>query len=173
MGGAGDVIVKRMTLTGTLLTSTAGGVISTTLFPTSQVESAPAHEWASFAARYQQYRVRAIRLSGKAVLPVNTATVIHGALFMADYIGSSSPSSAAQVFSDERGKCVATCKDFVYEADWSRNPNAKLWNPTSAAVPTANLFGIAVASDASQTLSVSTTYYVVEQEFVVELRGSQ
>jgi hypothetical protein len=173
MGDAGDVIVKRMTFPAGGIQSNAAAVIPVTSFTTSGVESDPASEWASFSARYQQYRVRAVRLIGKAKLPVNTATALHGTFYVADFIGTATPSTAAQVLSDERCKVLATYKDFVYEVDWSRNPNARLWNPTSAAIPSANQYGIVWASNPNDTLAVSISYFSTSFEWLVEFRGSQ
>jgi len=173
MGDAGDVIVKRMTFPDGPITTSAGGLIVTATISDSTVQSSPASEWASFAARYQQYRVRAMRLIAKACFPVNTSTITHGSLFLADYIGSSGPTTPAQVLSDERGKVVDTYKDFVYEVDWSRNPNAKLWNPTSAVIPVANTFGIAYASQATPVLAAAANYFSATLEWLVEFRGSQ
>jgi len=174
MGGDGDTLVKRLTFPAAGIVSSAGGVIALTTDDDSIVESAPASEWASFAARYQQYRVRAMRILAKPAVPVNTATVTHGEIYVSDFIGSSAPSSAAQVLSDERNKIFSTSKAFTYEVDWSRNPNAKLWNPTSASIPVANRFGIAYASNPNYAgLSASTTYFSFSYEWVVEFRGSQ
>lgn len=176
MSNAGDDIVKRCTLSGQSLATGAGTAIPVTSYTSSLVESAPAVEFASFAARYQQYRVRAIRVRGKATQPTQSnesAIIAHSALYLGDYIGASAPASAAQVFSDERVKESATCKDFSYVATWSRNPNAMLWNPTSAAIPAANQFSIVVASAAAPVLTSGTTYYAVTVEWEVEFRGSQ
>jgi len=173
MGDAGDTIVKRCTYPSGYIASSSGGVIAVAEFTTSGVESDPASEWASFAARYQQYRVRAIRVIAKAINPVQSATVTHGALYVSDFIGTATPSSAAQVLSDERCKVFNTYSDFVYEVDWSRNPNAKLWNPTSAGIPSANQFGIAYASSAKDTLGTSQNYFDATIEWLVEFRGSQ
>jgi len=172
--GLGDVIVKKMTIPGLMIVSSAGGVINlSTSNQTGTVQSNPATEWASFAARYQQYRVRKLVIQGKACLPVNTTAAIHGALYISDFIGSSTPSSSAQVYSDERSIVVPTYRDFSYVATWSRNPNARLWNPTSASVPTANEYGIAYASAGNPSLGLSLVYYALSVEFEVELRGAQ
>jgi hypothetical protein len=174
MSGAGDMIVKRMTFpVASTIATTGGGVISLDSISSATVEQNPASEWASFAARYQQYRVRAVKLIAKAMNPVQSSTVIHGALYVGDYIGSSTPSSIAQVLSDESAKVFNTYSDWTYEVDWSRNPNAKLWNPTSAVIPTANLFGITFGSQAVPALSATTNYFALTIEYLVELRGSQ
>jgi hypothetical protein len=170
---AGDQIVKRLTLAAGTLATGAGTVIPVTAITSAAVQSAPAAEWASFAARYQQYRVRAIRVCGKAVNPVQSATVSHGILFRGDYIGASAPSSAPQVLSDENVKECCTCTDFTDVVTWARNPNARLWNPTAAALPTANQFAWVCASPSPPALTTATTYYAYSIEWEVEFRGSQ
>jgi len=177
----GDTIVKRMTLpstTANTISTTAGSIIALdTATSAAVVQSAPATEWASFAARYQQFRVRSVRL---ILEPVNTVTyangvvnVDHSSLYSGDYIGTSVPGSAAQVFSDQKARLTNTSKRLSYTVDWSRNPNAKLWNPTNAALPAANNYGIAFASSAAAILAPSYTYFTRNVEWVVEFRGSQ
>jgi hypothetical protein len=173
MTNAGDQIVKRMTIPSQVLNTGAGVVIAVASISSSLVEANPATEWASFAARYQQYRVRAIRVTGKAVLPIQSATAAHGALYRGDYIGSSAPTTSAQVFSDENVRENATHRDFSDIVTWKRNPNAKLWNPTSAAIPTANQFAWVAARATSPQLTTATTYYALAVEYEVEFRGSQ
>jgi hypothetical protein len=173
MSNAGDSIIKRLTLPALTLATGAGTSIPVTEYKSGDVQSVSASEWASFAARYQQFRVRAIRIRGKATQPVQLATVAHSVLYMGDYIGSAAPASSTQVFSDENVKEIATYKDFVYVATWSRNPNAKLWNPTASTPASANMFSIAVASPATPPLTTATTYYAVTEEWEVEFRGSQ
>jgi len=168
---AGDQIVKRMTLGGNVLATGAGTAIAVT--PVSSGTVTGSTEWASFAARYQQYRVRALRVRGKAVNPVETATIVHSVLYRGDFIGSSTPGTAAQVLSDENAKEVCTCRDFEDTVTWARNPNARLWNPTTAAVPTANLFNWVCASPSTPALTTATTYYATVFEWEVEFRGSQ
>jgi len=168
---AGDQIVKRMTAESVLATG-GGTAIAVTALSSGDVRSI-ATEWASFAARYQQYRVRAIRVTGKAIQPIQTATITHSVLYRGDFLGASTPASAAQVLSDERVRLSTTDDDFSQIVTWRGNPNAKLWNPTSAAIPTANLFNWVCASPALPVLTTATTYYAVVYEWEVEFRGSQ
>jgi len=170
---AGDQIVKRMTLSGQTFSTGAGTALPIQAYTSAEVQSLPAAEWASFAARYQQYRVRAIRVRGKAVNPVQSATITHSVVYRGDYIGSSAPATAAQVLSDENVKEVCSCKDFSDIVTWARNPNAKLWNPTSAAVPAANTFAWVAASASTPALTTATVYYAIVVEWEVEFRGSQ
>jgi len=170
---AGDQVTKRMTSGGSVLATGAGTVIPVTTITSSAVQSTPAAEWVSFAARYQQYRVRAIRVIGKATFPVNQAGVALSALYRADYIGSAVPGTNTQVLSDEQCKISATCHDFSDVVTWARNPNAKLWNPTSAAIPAANQFAWVCASPTLPALTTALTYFSLTIEYEVEFRGSQ
>jgi len=177
--GAGDMIVKRMTLPSLALSTNGSGVIPVTNITAAQVQSTPASEWASFAARYQQFRVRSVCIivdpiwvssAGPAVTGANGATQ----LYVGDFIGSSTPGSAAQVLSDERCRIFSTAKPFRFCSTWAINPNARLWNPTSAALPTANSFGITLASSTINALVPdSTDYMMYVVEWIVELRGAQ
>jgi hypothetical protein len=170
---AGDQIVKRMTYPNLVLATGAGTVIVVNEITTSLVQSLPASEWASFAARYQQYRVRAMRITGKAVQPIQSATVAHSVLYRGDYLGTAAPTTLAQVLSDEEVKSCTTNKDFRDVVTWKRNPNARLWNPTSAAIPSANTFTWVCASASTPALTTATTYYALVLEWEVEFRGSQ
>lgn len=180
--GDGDMITKRLTLPLGTVVSTAGGVIAVdTTTDTTQVQTAPASEWASFAARYQQYRVRAVTLILTPAYPASGSPVAgvspqgaHSALYVGDFIGTSVPASAAQILSDEGSVVLSTCKDVRYTVTWARNPNAKLWAPTTGAVPAANSYGVAFASNATAgTLAISAAYYTRTIVWDVEFRGSQ
>jgi hypothetical protein len=169
---AGDQIVKRITFPNSTLATGAGTTIPITTISSSVAESSGT-EFASFAARYQQYRVRAIRVTGKATQPIQTATVTHSVLYRGDHIGISAPTSAAQVLSDENVRMCATNVSFTDIVTWVRNPNAQLWNPTSAALPVANAFSWSAVSADVPLLLTATTYYALSAEFEVEFRGSQ
>jgi hypothetical protein len=164
--------VKRLTYPSFYLQTNAGTVIVVTTVSSGECFTF-ATEFASFAARYQQYRCRAVRVTGKAVQPVQTATIAHSVLFRGDFIGSELPGSSAQVLSDERVKTCTTNKDFMDVVTWKGNPNAKLWNPTSAIIPTANLFSWVCASASAPLLTTATIYYAIVMEWEVEFRGSQ
>jgi hypothetical protein len=174
----GDILVKKLTLPRASLSTTAGGIIPVTTYDAGLVQSVPASEWASFAARYQQFRVRSLQMILEPRYPFTTAAPSgggtgHGALYASDYIGTATPGSAAQILSDEGSLVTNTCKRVVFTVDWMRNPNAKLWNPTSAALPSANTYGVAVSSSPNSVMAVSTAFYDVQLEWIVEFRGSQ
>jgi hypothetical protein len=169
----GDVICKRMTFpaTGQATASAAGVYVINVTYTSGLVQSQPATEFASFASRYQQYRVREVKLIFTPIATVNDATHFCGRIFVADYIGSASPGSAPQLLADESCALHTNMRGFSFTTTWARNPNAKLWNPTSAVIPTANVFGVAIGSpndfQANQPLGYITL------EWLVEFRGSQ
>jgi hypothetical protein len=167
---AGDHIVKRCSATATL--ATGGG---TAIPLTSQLsgDASSSSEFASFAARYLQYRVRRLRITGKATQPVQTATVTHSALVRGNFVGATAPASTASIVSSESFKSNGTHSDFEHVVTWDGIPDAKLWQPTSAAIPAADQFGIVFASIASPAMTTATTYYVLFAEWEVEFRGTK
>jgi len=114
-----------------------------------------------------------MRVIGKALLPVNTTAKTHSVLFRAEYIGTSEPSTVAQLLADENAKVCSTAQNFEDVVTWDRNPNAKLWNPTSAGVPSANLMSWVCATYAATALTTATQYYQLVLEWEVEFRGAQ
>jgi len=174
----GDTITKKLTFPLGEIDTTAGGIIALNTSVTSAaVQSEPATEWASFAARYQQFRVKSTRLIMEPAFPASgsptAAIASHKALYVSDYIGTAAPGSAAQVLSDERAIVTSTARRVNFTTTWARNPNARLWNPTFAALPAANSMGIAFASDVTGNGPASTVMYTTVVEWIVEFRGSQ
>lgn len=174
--GDGDIILKRMTIPNLSIATTAGGIVAVTVSSNTTVQTTPATEWASFAARYQQYRIKSFTIRYMPIFPVNsgmTAVLGHTALYVADFIGTAAPGTAAQVLADERSKVFSTSKPWSYTVTSRRNPNALLWNPTSAVVPAANSMSVAFASSTVASMPVSINIGQVDYEFIIELRGAQ
>jgi len=171
---AGDQVVKRMSFCGTTTTLSTGASTAIAITSISSDPSVfPAFEWSTFSSRYQQYRVRRMVIHGKALLPVQTSAQTHSVLFRGDFIGTSQPSTVPQVLADEKVKICSTAKDFTDVVTWVRNPNAKLWNPTTAGPPSQNLFNWVCASFAATAMTTATKYYQLVVEYEVEFRGSQ
>jgi len=174
----GDVIFKTLTKPTTVSTG-AGGLVAITSFTSSSVQSIPATEWASFAARYQAFRVKAIRLRFVPNWPAGVPAAgplgnvnLNPGVAIADQLVSNTPASFAQILSDERSlEFNSFEKSINYDASWSRNPNAKLWNPTSAAIPAANQYQITFATQSATEANVQLFDLFVEWD--IEFRGSQ
>jgi len=171
--GAGDIVRKRITSAIAASSTGAGTTIPVTSI-NSDLARTTGTEFASFASRYQEFRVMAIRVT---FLPRYNVSDLSGALplgafLVGDYIAGNTPISANQLLSDERSVSHTTASLFSYEVTWSGNPNAKLWNATNVAIPTANLYSVVYGSIISVLLT-GTVYYNLIIEWIVEFRGSQ
>jgi len=108
-----------------------------------------ATEFASMAARYQEYRVLAMRVRWRprfcqsaesAGLTVAESGVPLGCTFVV-----TAPSTVAGVVASEGFKTTSNIsKALEMEVAWEVNPNAKLWTNNSIAVPLAQSFGITI-----------------------------
>jgi len=166
---SGDTIRKRLTYSADI-TSSGGGAISVASLDTNLTQSTT--EFSSFSARYQAYRVVAMKARFIALHPTVDATAnIHGTLVVGDSLVGNTPGNAGQLLSDERSSIYPTWKSVTAFADWNLNPNAKLWDSTGSNIPTANRFAINYGSPS--TLTNGITYYHLVIEFIVEFRGSQ
>jgi len=169
--GAGDIILKMMTFPEAGFNASAGGAIAVTSISSSAVQSTPATEWASFAARYQQYRIRSVIVK---FTPANVSSFTGigcGRIFASDYIGTSVPATAVQVLADERCRIHDNMKEWSFTTTHARNPNADLWNPTTAVIPAANTYSFVMASPADYAAAQPIGFLTVR--WIVELRGSQ
>jgi hypothetical protein len=177
ISGVHDLLVKRMTVGSQVLTTSAFGIIPvTTNLQSDQCSQFPSTEWASYAARFQQYRVRRMRLHFDPCLNVNSVAGVASlnllsVLYFSDFDSTSIPTSAAQIIADAKFRKFSTSKSFTYESDWGRNPNARLWSPTNAAIPALSRFGIAFCSHTNvNLLPINTIIYVYLMDFEVELQ---
>lgn len=174
VGPLGDIVTKRLTLlNGTNLATNGSGFVPVTNYAAGDCQSAT--EWSSFAARYQQFRVKALRITLTPLFPKSQfgSSGPHLTMVASDASGGSYPSTPSQVFSDERARLFSTDTRIVFETTWSRNPNASLWNVTSGAMPIANNYSVAVASSAQVATSLTSNIMSVSEEWIVEFKGSQ
>jgi hypothetical protein len=177
LSGIHDNLVKRMTVGSQVLTTSAFGIIPvTTNLQSDQCSQFPSTEWASYAARFQQYRVRRMRLHFDPCLNVNSVAGVASlnllsVLYFSDFDSTSIPTSAAQIIADANFRKYSTAKSFTYTTTWEKNPNAKLWSPTNAAIPALSRFGVAFCSHTNvNLLPINTIIYTYLMDFEVELQ---
>jgi hypothetical protein len=172
--------IDERVLTGPygVISSTAGGIIAPTAVSSGFVFT-NGTEFASYAARYSEYRIRAMRMYFMACHPTNvptaTTTADHGAIFVGQSEQGPVVGSGQQVMSLFRRRVISTSKSFIAHADWSRNPNAQLWNAVGAIVVAANNFSIqwGTPAFANNAIVASTDYYSCFLEWDVQFRGQQ
>lgn len=173
------VVRRRIVAVGVIATSGAG-FIPLTSITTDQARTVGT-DFSSMAARYTQWRVRAVRQRLYPIVDSTTAVTAGGgvvtphptAIAFASYregLGYASFASVctgtdARIFQG-REKCIE------YSADWSNNPDAHLWSATNAAIPTANVYGFQfIDTGVAPASAVSTTYYRAVYDWDVEFQG--
>jgi hypothetical protein len=171
-------IRRRLTTNGTLSTS-AGGFISANNVTTDAARGAS--DFASFQARYLQFRVRAFRLRLVPLVDVTTAVTAGGGavtphptcLAFAAYRGANTYTSFASVLSGASGKFFNGRERVIeYIVDWQLNPDAKLWSDTNAAIPVEQRYGIQYQdTGTAPASSASTAYYRFVYDFDVEFQN--
>jgi len=160
-----------------LITTSAAGLVTPVYISSGFVFSSPAQEWATLSARYQQYRVKWVRVHFIATHPatVPTATVggDHGMLLVGENEENVAATSGSFVMANHGRMVVPTYRSFIKKVTWANNSDAKLWNSTAAAIPVANSFGVqyGMPTFAANAVIASTTYYSIAVEWCVEFRS--
>jgi len=176
-----DTPITRRTITapvGVEIATTAGGIVAPT-YVSSGFAFTNGQEFASYAARFSEYRVRQMTCHFIACHPaqVPTATVgaDHGVIYLGQIEDQVTAATGSLVLAYYGREVRPTYQSFRKTVTWDRNPNAKLWNPVGAAIPAGNTFGIEYGTQpfATNPLIASTTYFVQVTEFEVEFRGEQ
>jgi hypothetical protein len=171
--------MRQLTLPGTVISTSASGVINITSLTSDSVRSGAATEWASLSARFEMFRVIKIRAHWVPVWPKgsnvfgSSATANHGQFFIGTNIGGTSTNTVPAILASINGRVYSTSDMITYEADASINLSAKLWTPVGSAIAALSQFGITAgsAAAANTTLVVSTDYFVVYNDWVVEFMG--
>lgn len=178
--GLSDVIVKNMIIQSQVMTTSAFGIINvTTNQQSDQCSQFPSGSWASYAARYGQYRVREMAIHCKPTLKTNSCIGVApynllSVMYFSEFQSTNIPTSAGVICADSKFKQFSTGSSFTYKANWDRNPNAKLWSPTNAAIPVDRRYGIAYCSHTNvNLLPVNTILYCFTMEFIVEFADPQ
>jgi hypothetical protein len=168
-----DTVIVKMVFANQVITTTAFGVVNvTTTLQSDQCSQFPSGSWASYAARFGQYRVHSMAMHLYPTLPVNSTSAAAGqisTMHFSDFIATYIPSTAAGIVGDSSWREFSTGKPITFRANWARNPNAKLWSPTSAAIPIDRRYGIAYCSHTNiNLLPVATIIFTYSAEFLVE-----
>jgi hypothetical protein len=171
--------IRRLTLPGTVIPTSASGVINITSVTSDSVRSGAATEWASLSARFEMFRVRKIFARWVPVWPKgsnvfgSSAIANHGQFFVGTNIGGTSTNTIPAILASIDGRVFSTSDYIRYEADASINLSAKLWTPVGSAIAALSQFGITAgsAAAANTTLVVSTDYFTVYNEWEVEFMG--
>jgi len=171
-----DSLVRRMTTSRIVSTGATGIVAVTTDLQSDYCQSLPSTEFASYAARFGQYRCIAMTLRVFPCIPSPTGGInlSAGALYFCDFIATTIPTLAINVLSDRGSKVFSSAQKFTYRVSGGKYANTKLWTPTSTAIPAANRFGIAYCSNASiQIMPITTQLLTMIVEHEIEFSQAQ
>jgi len=173
------VFTRKMVLVSTIATS-AGGFISSQNVNSGSVTSS--NGWSNFSSRFQQYRVRAIRIRLVPIVDMTTAVTAGGgavtphptALMFANYKGGINYSNYSELCAGTNAKLFNGRETVIeYAVDWRGNGEARLWSDTNAAIPTSQLFGIQYQDTGIAPASAaSTSYFRQITEWEVEFTTS-
>lgn len=172
----GSSLVKRITYTSAA-TSNASGVLSVTgiaQFNSTNVQNLGT-EWASFAARFVEYRVLKIKVTFIPLYSANTQNAATKVLAGGAAVVASDPSGAAAPASLAAAYSLESSKLHQFHSAWKHQMSAcetdhLLFNPTSASIPAANRYSIVLYGAG---LDASTQYGQFFVEWITEFRGSQ
>jgi len=170
-----DGLLVKMVLANQTITTSAFGIVNvTTNWQSDQCSQFPSGSWASYAARFGQYRVHAMALHLHPTMNVNAgviATNLLSTMHISDFISTVIPTTASGIVGDSSWREISTAKPIHFRTTWERNTNAKLWSPTNAAIPIDRRFGIAFCSHTNvNLLPVNTIIYTLSADFLVEFK---
>jgi hypothetical protein len=133
---------------------TSGGVTATT-------------EWANLSANYEQYRVRAVKVT---VIPrvwsnMNSAAQVWypGAVVVGRYPVGSGGATTLAILAEDGSAVHAGWDVFSHIVTWESNPDAKLWTNCNASIPSLSLFGVQFQG----TMPVPATYNTITTHDIV------
>jgi len=159
-----------------VITTTAAGIIAPTAVASGAVFGSST-EFASYAARFDQYRVKKLKIYFIAChpeqVPTATDTADHGALFVGQSEMGAVVGTGQQVMSLYKRQVRPTYASFSFTGTWDRNPNCKLWSQTNAVPAGTNQFSVqwGTPAFANNAVVASTDYFSLFAEWTVEFRG--
>jgi len=170
----GKPVVLRRKLTFTAPFSQTTGSAFSQAQTTGGVTAAT--EWANLSANYEQYRVRALKMT---VVPrvfsnMNSAAQVWypGMVVVGKYPIGSGGATVLAILAEDGSEFYAGWEKFSKIATWESNPDAKLWTNCNASIPSLSLFGVQFQG----TMVVPATYNTIAThdivlEYDVEFRG--
>lgn len=161
---------RRMALATSSVSTSAGGVVTLTTLVNSSTSITGAADFSSCANMYVAYRVLAFEVRLLPFFPVNTTTVtVPVSIAVGPFMTGAGFTTFAGALDDSRSRCVSGYKEHTFYADNDGDLSAKLWNPTTGSIPSAQSFGLQCIGD-SPTSTVSTPVWRVVSWALVEFK---
>lgn len=167
---AGATIYSRRLTTSGSIVSSAGGLIALgTLCSSSGVSSAT--DFTSVSNLYVAYRVKAMRVRIFPVYKANVTAVAPPPSLTAFSVFSSglSVTTFANMIDAASCKLVSGYSSATFAVDWTKLTDAHLWTPNTGAIPAAEAYGIVfIGSSSNIAAQVSTVYWTTVVEYDCE-----
>lgn len=166
------VTVVRLIQTNFAVQTNVGGTLSATSIAGSNQVQSSCPDFAQYAGLYVQYRVRAMKVTLSPCFVVNTTTVtVPASVAVGEFRGGLGGATYSSLRQSPSGRILSGYKRYVVSCDWDGDIDAHLWSPTTAAITTAESFGLTIAGMA--TPSTANTYvYSCDVEYAVEFRNT-
>lgn len=166
------VFVRRMALSYSTLSTGVGGTLAWSAIANTSNVQVSCPDFASCANIYGAYRVRAMEVHLLPAFVVNTTAVtVPLCVATCTFQAGAAPANYAAIVDGSNVQMLSGYKQYKLTCDDRRDPNARLWTPTSAAVPTGNNFGIVICGSTT-TSTASTLIWAVQAWAVVEFQSA-
>jgi hypothetical protein len=124
-------------------------------------------EWANLSANFEQYRVRAIKMT---VVPrvfsnMNSAAQVWypGAVIVGEYSVGSGGATTAAILAEGGSEVYRGWDKVVKMVTWDTNPSAKLWTNCNVAIPAIQQIGIQFQG----TMPIPATYNAITTHDII------
>lgn len=166
-----SVLTKRIVTASTLSTNGAGLIVATTIANSNGVSVLG--DFASLAAIYSNYRVKAIKVTAKPfVNAYTTTTYVTPMIAVIPFRSGLVPSTFPSFIESSEVRLISGYDGGVFETSSKGYPDGQLWNPTNAVISTADSFGIAAMGQNYVAGSVSTYVWMLVTEYLCEFSVS-
>lgn len=172
LNAGATIMTRRLTTSGTIITSGAGVVALFTLCSSSGVSSAT--DFANMSGLFIAYRVKAMRVRVWTNDPDELAGVAPPPALVAIAAFSSglSVTSYANMIDSAECKFLSGFRKGVpttFAIDWTNLTDAQLWTPASSAIPSSEAYGlVGIGAPGNAVAQLSHTYFQYVTEYETE-----
>lgn len=169
------IITRRVCGAVVNLSTNAGGLlVAATLISSSGASSSS--DFGSLAALFTSYRVKALKVTLMPFYPVPYfngvgTVVVPATVACSEFRGGLGGATYQAIADGSKCRYLSGYKSFTLTADYSKDNDAQLWTPTTAAVGATESYGLLVCGQATAA-SVNTLVWAVNPEYLIEFRAT-
>jgi hypothetical protein len=169
------IVTRRICAAATNISTTAGGLLLATTLASSSAASA-ASDFASYAALFTSYRVKAVKTTLLPYFPVPLfngvgTVVVPPSIASSEFRGGLGGATYQSIADGAKSRFLSGYKSYALTADYSKDNDAQLWTPTTSAIPAAESYGI-LAMGTATAATANTAIWVANPEYLIEFRAT-